>query len=279
MSGNLDLSVVIPVRDEAAAIPGLADEIDQALGDAGLRYEVVWVDDGSVDASADRLRSLPAPHRLIRLDGNHGQSVALVVGFRAAAAEWIATLDGDGQNDPADLPRQLALVRAHGADCCNGVRINRTDAWPRRLAGRVGNRVRAWITGDRGVTDVGCSTRVLAARHARDLPPFHGMHRFLPTLVRMQGGRVIETPVNHRPRRHGVSKYGVIDRMTRGLRDCLGVRWLRSRWRVWQVVEGSSAVRRPTRPRPVRPDQATTTEVEDLPDRIEPVVVFSSVRG
>lgn len=266
----IDLSVVIPVRDEAAAIPGLADEIDQALGDAGLRYEVIWVDDGSIDASVDRLRSLPAPHRLIRLDGSHGQSVALVVGFRAAAAEWVATLDGDGQNDPVDLPRQLALVRAQGADCCNGVRIDRADAWPRKLAGRIGNRVRAWITGDRGVTDVGCSTRVLAARFARDLPPFHGMHRFLPTLVRMQGGRVIETPVNHRPRRHGVSKYGVIDRMTRGLRDCLGVRWLRSRWRVWQVVDGSGRL-------PVPPVAGTVPAVSDeLPEAVEPVVAFGS---
>src|SRR5690606_40993468 len=106
-----------------------------------------------------------APDGLIRLDGNNDQSAPDVAGFRAAAAEWVATLDGDGQNDPADLPRQLALVRAQGADCCNGVRIARADAWPRKLAGRVGNRVRAWITGDRGVTDVGCSTRVLAARY------------------------------------------------------------------------------------------------------------------
>ena len=233
-------SVVVPVRNEAAAIPGLAAEIAAACAAAGLAWEAVWVDDGSSDGSRALLAALPAPHRLIALVRGCGQSAALMAGVRHARGEWVGLLDGDGQNDPADLPRQLAHAHAGGWDLVNGIRARRRDSWPRRLASVIANRVRDAVTGDR-VTDVGCATRVVRRAALRQLPLFDGLHRYLPTLVRAQGFRVAEIPVGHRPRQGGLSKYGINDRLWRGLRDLLGVRWLLARRCVWQVEQDEGA--------------------------------------
>jgi len=233
---EVELSVVIPVKDEEANIAPLAAEIDAALAGLECSWEVVWVDDGSRDASAVRLRELDRPHRYLILDRNHGQSAAYAAGFRAARGEWVATLDGDGQNDPADLPRQLAHAHARRVDMVNGIRTGRCDSRARRVASAIGNGFRACLTG-RGVSDVGCSTRVVRRAAVLEVPFFHGMHRFLPTLVRMRGYAIDEIPVNHRPRRAGRSKYGIWKRMWWGLRDCFGVRWLQRRNRNWRVGE------------------------------------------
>jgi dolichol-phosphate mannosyltransferase len=232
------LSIVIPVKDEEATIPGLAAEIDRVMATVDFAWEAVWVDDGSSDRSAALVRGLKAPHRMMRFDRNHGQSAAFLAGFRGAIGEWVGTLDGDGQNDPADLPRLLAHARATGVDMCNGIRTTRRDSLVRRVSSRIGNGFRNWITGEDQVRDVGCSTRVARRALLVDLPFFHGMHRFLPTLVRMRGGRLAQLPVNHRPRGGGSSKYGVLDRAATGMRDCFGVRWLRTRAPTWTVVEG-----------------------------------------
>ncbi len=235
-----EFSVVVPVRDEVAAIPGLAAEIAAACAAAGLAWEAVWVDDGSSDGSRALLAALPAPHRLVALARGCGQSAALMAGVRQARGEWVGLLDGDGQNDPADLPRQLAHARAGGFDLVGGIRARRRDSWRRRLASVIANRVRDAVTGDR-VTDVGCATRVARRAALRELPLFDGLHRFLPTLVRAQGFRIAEIPVGHRPRQGGRSKYGINDRLWRGLRDLLGVRWLLARRCVWQVDPAAGA--------------------------------------
>lgn len=232
------LSIVIPVRDEEANVAALAHEIDGVMAASAFAWEVVWVDDGSADRTAELLRALPPPHRLLRLDRNHGQSAAFMAGFRAATGTWIGTLDGDGQNDPADLLRQLAHAQQTGVDLCNGIRQRRQDGVVRRLSSRIGNGFRRWVTGEDQVRDVGCSTRVGRRALLVQVPFFHGMHRFLPTLVRLVGGRITEIPVNHRPRAGGRSKYGVLNRLFTGMRDCFGVRWLRARARSWTVIEG-----------------------------------------
>jgi len=220
------LSVVVPCFDERDNVESLHGEIVRALGGVSGGFELIYVDDGSRDGTDERLAKIAAEDartRVIRFPENRGQTAALAAGFRAARGELIATLDGDGQNDPADLPRLLAgLV---GADVVNGVRVSRQDGPLRRLSSRIGNGVRNWATGER-VSDVGCSLRVMRAVYVKRVKLFRGMHRFLPTLLRMEGARVIELPVGHRPRRAGRSKYGVANRLFVGIADVLAVRWM-----------------------------------------------------
>ncbi len=223
------LSVVVPFYDEGENVEPLHAELAHALAEVAGGVELVYVDDGSRDATGRVLAELAkrdARVRVLSLAARAGQSAALDAGFRAARGRVIATLDGDGQNDPADLPRLLAaLVQA---DVVNGVRVRRQDSWLRRVSSRVGNAFRNLATGER-VSDVGCSLRVMRADLVRRVPSWDGMHRFLPTLLRLEGARVVELPVSHRPRRHGRSKYGVANRLFRGLADVLGVRWMQKR--------------------------------------------------
>jgi len=188
----------------------------------------------------EALSTLPAPHRWIALDRNHGQSAAFMAGFRAARGTWVGTLDGDGQNDPVDLPRQLARAPETGVDMVNGIRAKRQDSWFRKLSSKIGNGVRNAMTGNT-VRDVGCSTRVAKREALLDLPFFHGMHRFLPTLVQMKGWSIDEIPVNHRPRAGGASKYGLWNRAPSAFRDLFGVRWLKLRNRNFRIAAQSGA--------------------------------------
>jgi glycosyltransferase involved in cell wall biosynthesis len=229
MAAEAFLSVVIPVHDEEESLETLHRELDAALGSRAGGLEILFVDDGSRDASLARLRAIAekdARVRVLALDAQHGQSAALAAGFQAARGALVATLDADLQNDPADLPRLLAALA--DADVVCGVRTARRDGWRRRLASRVANAFRNRLTGER-VSDVGCSLRVMRAAQLACVKPFRGMHRFLPTLLRMEGARVVEIPVAHRARRHGRSKYGIRDRLFVGLVDCFGVRWMQSR--------------------------------------------------
>ncbi len=230
------LSLVIPVKNEEANIVALAAEIDRALAGVTYAWEAVWIDDGSTDKSLIIMRGLKPPHRYLKLDRNHGQSAAFMAGFQGARGEWVGTLDGDGQNDPVDLVRQLDHALKTGVDMVNGIRAKRQDTLVRKWSSRLANGVRNRLTG-RTVQDVGCSTRVVRRECLLHLPFFHGMHRFLPTLVAMRGHRLAEIPVNHRPRAGGKSKYGINNRLWSGLRDLFGVRWLISRNRVWTVAE------------------------------------------
>lgn len=223
------LSVVVPLRDEQDALEPLHRELDAALAGVAGGVELIFVDDGSRDESLARLRALADKDprvRVLVLDGRHGQSAALDAGFRAARGAVVVTLDADGQNDPADIPRLLAAL--DGADVVNGVRVARRDDWLRRVSSRIANAVRNALTHET-VTDVGCSLRAMRAEPLRRVRMWRGAHRFLPTLLRLEGARVVELPVGHRPRRHGRSKYGVLDRLFVGIADVLAVRWLQAR--------------------------------------------------
>jgi glycosyltransferase involved in cell wall biosynthesis len=223
------LSIVVPVYDEEASLETLHRELDAALAGVAGGVELIFVDDGSRDGSLDALRRLAAKDprlRVLALDRNHGQTAAFDAGFRAARGELVVTLDADGQNDPADIPRLLAELER--ADVVNGVRQRRRDSRVRLLSSRIANGVRNWVTGE-SVTDVGCSLRAVRATTLRRVKLHRGMHRFLPTLLRLEGARVVEVPVAHRPRRHGASKYGIRNRLGAGLVDLFAVRWMQSR--------------------------------------------------
>jgi dolichol-phosphate mannosyltransferase len=225
------LSVVIPVRNEAANIAPLVAEIEQAL--AGIAHEIIYVDDGSTDATPAELRAAAtcAPLRHLRHRASCGQSAAVVTGVKAARGHWIATLDGDGQNDPADIPRLLARAEAEGgAILIAGHRVTRRDSWVKRRSSRIANAVRRWLLKDQ-TPDTGCGLKLFPRALFLDLPAFDHMHRYLPALVLRQGGRVVSEPVNHRPRLRGASNYGTLDRLLVGLYDLLGVAWLQRRWK------------------------------------------------
>lgn len=226
MSPAVDVSVVVPVFNEADNVESLCHEIVATLMKTERRFEVILVDDASTDATPERLAALQvgASLRVLRHRRNYGQSAAVATGFRHARGCLVATLDGDGQNDPSDMPRLLEHLHATGADCVTGVRATRRDRWLKRIASRVGNQFRDWVTADH-VSDSGCGIRVMRRDCLAEVPVFNGMHRFLPTLLRAQGFRVEELVVNHRPRLRGASKYGLRNRLWRGLRDCFGVRW------------------------------------------------------
>jgi len=241
-----DVSVVVPVFDEEPNLEPLVREIGAAF--AGIDYELLVVDDGSRDQSATTLQRLAAAEprlRALRHDRNYGQSAALATGFQAARGERLVTLDGDLQNDPADAPRLLARLD-EGWDVVSGVRQRRQDSFVRKVSSRIANGVRRRVLDD-GISDVGCSLKAYRTRVLKRLPPFHGMHRFLPALARMEGARITEMPVNHRPRRFGRSKYGIGNRLWRGIADLFGVWWLQRRWVAVKAVEELTPCSTPTR--------------------------------
>ncbi|MEJ5349515.1 MAG: glycosyltransferase family 2 protein [Desulfosoma sp.] len=230
----MDLSIVIPVYNEAENVLHLADELEESLKPSAILWECLWVDDGSTDGTWDKLLVVAGRssgsffHRLYALERNAGQSAALWTGFQRCQGQIIATLDGDGQNDPRDIPRLVSLLLEGGYDMVQGYRAVRRDSLKRRVASRIANTFRNLITG-KSVRDVGCSTRVFRRECVPYLPPFKGLHRFLPTLIMYHGFRIAEAPVNHRPRRRGTTKYGIFDRLWVGLLDLFGVSWLRLR--------------------------------------------------
>jgi dolichol-phosphate mannosyltransferase len=237
----MDLSIVIPVRNEAPNIAPLVAEIRAAL-DGLLAYEILYVDDGSSDATAAEVRRLmaTAPQlRLIRHARSCGQSAAIRSGVKRARAAWIATLDGDGQNDPADIPKLWRLAEAMPATpplLLNGNRRRRQDSATKRLSSRIANGVRRRLLGD-DTPDTGCGLKLFPRALFLDLPYFDHMHRFMPALVLREGGAVRSVDVNHRPRARGVSNYGVFDRLAVGIVDLFGVIWLQRRGARPEIVE------------------------------------------
>ena len=229
---SVAVSAVIPVKDEAGNVAPLAREI--AAGLAGEAHEIIFVDDGSTDGTAQALAALKAelPQlRVLRHDRNLGQSRGIRSGVAAARGETIVTLDGDGQNDPADIPKLLVLLRADPAlGMVSGVRVKRKDTASRRIASRLGNRFRNFMLGD-GASDTGCGLKAFRRDAFLALPYFDHMHRFLIALVQREGWTVAYAPVNHRPRLTGTSKYTNFGRMLVSFHDLLGVRWLQRRYR------------------------------------------------
>ena len=241
------VSVVVPVRNEAPNILPLVAEIEAAL--AGVSHEIIYVDDGSDDDTQVRIveASVAAPVRGLRHRSSCGQSAAIVTGVNAARGHWIATLDGDGQNDPADIPRLLARAEQAGGDDCliAGHRVRRRDSWTKRISSRIANRVRARLLRD-STPDTGCGLKVFSRALFLKLPHFDHMHRYLPALVLRQGGTVVSEPVNHRPRMRGRSNYGTLDRLAVGLFDLVGVAWLQRRWKRPEIVEAGREAKEST---------------------------------
>jgi glycosyltransferase involved in cell wall biosynthesis len=237
MSDRVELSLVVPVYNERENLPLLVEEVGRAL--AGRRYEIVAVDDGSTDGSLDVLKALKRAHpelHILAFAANAGQTAAFAAGFAVARGQVVVTLDADLQNDPADIPALLAELERSGAAAVAGYRVERQDTGWKRLQSRIANGVRNRLNRET-IRDTGCSLKAFRADALRDLPLFNGMHRFLPTLVRMHGGRVTEVPVRHRPRRFGTTKYGMWNRVFRAFADALAVRWMQRRALRYRVRE------------------------------------------
>ena len=226
------LSVVVPLYNEEANVPILQEELRVAL--SGRDYEIIFVDDGSVDRTAERIETAPNI-RLIRFEKNSGQSAAIYAGLTAARGGTLVIIDGDLQNDPADIPKMLAEI-ARGADLVCGYRVKRRDTLVKRATSRIANAVRSRYTKD-GVRDTGCTLKAMRRESVSTLLPFKGMHRFIPALVKAAGYRLVEVPVNHRPRRFGQSNYGLGNRALRATIDMFGVRWLLSRRLNYKIRE------------------------------------------
>jgi dolichol-phosphate mannosyltransferase len=243
---TISLSVVAPAHNERDNLRRLVYEIAAALDPLGIQYEIVVIDDGSTDDTPSVLRELMTRYRRLRAfrmletpaGRGNGQSAAFHAGFRACRGDLIAVLDADCQNDPADIPAMLEMLRASGADLVQGDRSHaRRDPLVRRVSSMVGRAFRRMLLADT-VRDTGCSLRLMRRNVALAIPlEFRGMHRFIPITARHLGYKVIETSVNHRPRTAGVAKYGVWNRAIPGLIDCFAMRWMRNRRRPVTAVE------------------------------------------
>ncbi len=217
------VSVIVPLFNEEENVSILQSELNTALGE--IDHEIIFVDDGSLDRTVERIVTAPNV-RVIRFEKNTGQSAAIYAGLEAARGATAVLIDGDLQNDSADIPRLLAEID-RGADLVCGYRAQRKDTLVKRLTSRIANFVRSRFTKD-GVRDTGCTLKAMRCECANELVPFKGMHRFIPALVKAAGYRLVEIPVNHRPRRFGQSKYGLGNRALRATIDMFGVRWLLS---------------------------------------------------
>lgn len=242
VKSTLDLSLVVPAHNEEGNLALLVEQCDKTLRQRGVGLELILIDDGSTDSTRRTAQALMADHPWVRLlsrDRCQGQSSAMYAGIQAAQAPHTATLDADLQNDPADLYDMLQKAQGGEADLVQGDRSrNRKDSVARRYASLVGRTARGLLLGD-SVRDTGCSARVMRSDLAKRLPlQYKGMHRFVPVYIAALGGRIVEMPVNHRPRHAGVTKYGVgaISRGWNGLLDCFAVRWMRKRLRETDAV-------------------------------------------
>jgi len=227
----VDISIIIPIRNEEGNIVPLAQEIEKAMATTLLSWECIWINDGSNDQSLVEIQTLVENenyHRCITFLENRGQSVALWYGFQSSRGQILVTLDGDRQNDPADIPKLVELIKNDQADIANGYREKRKDSWKRKLSSRIANSIRNYITGTT-VRDIGCSIRAIKRECVVNLPLFVGVHRFLPTLMSYHGYRIVEQPVNHRPRQLGTSNYSIHNRLWVSLFDLFGVYWLKHR--------------------------------------------------
>lgn len=235
MSHSMDspaVSVIVPVYNEEENVPILQAELRAAL--RGIDHELVFVDDGSADHTPERIEAAPNV-RVIRFEKNAGQSAAMYAGLQAARGAILVLIDGDLQNDPADIPKLVSEI-SQGADLVCGYRALRRDSRVKRLTSRIANTVRSRYTKD-GVRDTGCTLKAMRRECVGALIPFKGMHRFIPALIKDAGYQLVEIPVNHRPRRFGETKYGLGNRAVRATMDMFGVRWLLSRRLNYKIRE------------------------------------------
>ncbi len=237
MSAVPYISVVVPVFNEQENVDPLTRELAGVLAGIDRPWEIVFVDDGSTDASPQKIEELrqefPAI-RLLRFEKNCGQTGAFDAGFKAARGEVVITMDADLQNDPHDIPAMLELIGQYDLVC--GWRHERNDDFVRRLSSRIANRIRNRLSGE-DIQDTGCSLKIFRREYAQRLKLFTGMHRFFPTLVKFEGGRVAEVKVNHRSRKFGVAKYGIGNRVLRSFIDLLAVCWMKKRYLSYVIRE------------------------------------------
>lgn len=228
---TVDVSIVIPVKDEEESIPMLSDEIRTAFGTVQYSWECLWIDDGSMDGSSRLLQDLCDKHsnyHYIQFESSYGQSAAIAIGFKFSVGEIIATLDSDLQNDPSDLPIMIDQLEKGEKGMMIGVRQQRKDNIIKIISSRIANSFRNWILHDQ-LRDVSSSVRVFHRDCIENIPVFRGMHRFLPVLLIMKGYKVSEMAVNHRERRFGRTKYGIHNRLWVGLVDTFAVLWMKKR--------------------------------------------------
>ena len=224
MTATPHVSVIIPVFNEEGNVSQLQAELESALEE--ISYEIVFVDDGSLDRTVENIRR-GARVRVVEFRKNSGQSAAIYAGLASASGNLLVLMDGDLQNDPKDIPRLLSEIEK-GFDLVCGYRLNRKDSWLKRAQSVIANQVRSRFTKD-GVRDTGCTLKAMRRECREALLPFHGMHRFIPALIKGLGYKITEIPVNHRPRQSGVSKYHFGNRALRATVDMFGVRWLLGR--------------------------------------------------
>jgi glycosyltransferase involved in cell wall biosynthesis len=227
------------VYDEEESLPPLWTELREVLEELGLTFEVIFVDDGSRDRSAEVIRGFREADprvRLVRLKENGGETAATDAGFKAARGSRVVVMDADLQNDPRDIPTLLAHLDHW--DAATGWRVERAqgDGLVRRVSSRIANGFRNWMSGE-SIHDSGCTFRAFRRECLRGLVLYRGFHRFIPTLLKMRGYRVIEVPVSHRPRRFGRSKYGILNRAMVAFADLLAIRWMKARLLHYEVVE------------------------------------------
>lgn len=251
-SGTIQLSVVIPVFNEEENVQPLVARLQAALAEYPGAAEIIFVDDGSTDSTLAELRrvqSADARVRILHFRTNLGQTAAMEAGFHHSRGAAVVTLDGDLQNDPSDI--QLLAGKLGDYDVVCGVRTRRRDRWVKRISSRIANAVRNWATGD-DIIDTGCTLKVYRGDDVRALKLYKGMHRFLPTLLKMQGRRVIQIPVRHHPRVAGKTKYGTWGRMFKGIEDLFAVRWMKKNWIEYgsklEIYESADAARHPPAP-------------------------------
>ncbi len=233
----IDLSVVIPVYNERENLVFLEEAIVNALVKTKFKYEIIFVDDGSLDDSANVIRSLRKQNaniRLIKFIANSGQTSAFAAGFSAAKGNYVATLDADLQNDPADIPRLLEKIEEFDVVC--GWRFKRNDIWVKRISSKIANKVRNFVSKE-NIEDTGCSLKVFRKECLESLKLFNGMHRFFPTLLKIEGYKVTQIKVGHHPRKFGSSNYNIRNRLFASLIDLLAVRWMQKRKLKYQIKE------------------------------------------
>jgi dolichol-phosphate mannosyltransferase len=234
---KMDISVVVPVYNEEENLPILISKLVEVLGPLGKTYEMIFVDDGSKDRSREILKGMISTYPQIRILGfkyNCGETAAGAAGLQEARGDIVFTIDADLQNDPQDIPVMLECLKEY--DMVTGWRQKREDTWVKRKTSRIANRIRNRLSGE-SIRDSGCTFRAYKRECLQNLKLYKGMHRFMPTLVKMEGFRVIEIPIAHHPRQFGVSKYTTWNRMWRALVDLLAVRWMKSRHIHYDIEE------------------------------------------
>lgn len=226
---SIQYSVVIPLKNEESNIAELIQELEPVMNGLNQKWELICIDDGSTDGTKKVLKEIATKKdylRVIEFSKNYGQSSAFDAGFKAAKGTFIITLDGDRQNDPADIPKMIPLIE--NADLVCGIRRKRKDPWNKRIISKIANSIRRWLCED-GVQDTGCSLKIYRKEALQKIKMYHGMHRFLPALFKIEGFNIAEIPVNHRERTQGISKYNFFNRSFNTVADLLAVRWMKKR--------------------------------------------------